>query len=292
MFLSNYEKNIVKRIEKEEITTTTSYRYWLDTLFEKCVRIFEWNGLPFAQKEVEMRLIYDGYCGFVNDRNCGYMVATGGMSGPTQYFDEFTNFTYAAATARGGSPVIGKEVVIISNTALRNSLYPMISRYASLLAHAEVTLKCALINLRATDTYSTDDDGTAESIKQYYSDIYEGKPGIIIDDSMVDSIKNLSSSRSGQSIIKDSIDARNEILRSFYNEIGVRYTRDKKERMVADEVNNDNQMLLLNVKDMLKQREKACKEINDLFGLNVTVQLSPEFDLISNDIDEGDEDEG
>ena len=78
----------------------------------------------------------------------------------------------------------------------------------------------------------------------------------------------------------DCIDARNELLRMFYNEIGVRYNRDKKERMIESEVENDEQMLLLNINDMLKQRQNACKEINNIFGRNISVKLSPEFEII------------
>ena len=55
---------------------------------------------------------------------------------------------------------------------------------------------------------------------------------------------------------------------------------DNKERMISDEIENDDQMLLLNINDMKYQREKACKKINEIFGLNVSVKLSPEFEII------------
>ena len=74
--------------------------------------------------------------------------------------------------------------------------------------------------------------------------------------------------------------ARNEILRAFYNEIGVRYARDKKERLVSDEATGDAQMLLINIKDMLAQREKASEEINRIFGVNTSVELSEEYEII------------
>ena len=80
--------------------------------------------------------------------------------------------------------------------------------------------------------------------------------------------------------VKDALEVKTELLKSFYNEIGVRYVRDKKERMISDEIENDEQMLLLNINDMKYQREKACKKINEIFGLNVSVKLSPEFEII------------
>lgn len=277
MFLTKYEK----KIEKGTLEIEQSYTYWVETLFEKCVRIFKWEGLPesIPQKEIEMRLISEGFCGFVKDGIKGLMVASGSMYGVTQYFDEFTNFKYAVATCKGGSPAIGKECVIINNTALRNGLFDMIRRYASLLAHSEISLKLALVNLRATDTFAVEDSSTAESVRTYYSQLYRGKTDVIIDDSLVNAIKNVANNRTVSSV-NDCLTARNEILRSFFNEIGVRYARDKKERLVADEATGDTQMLLINVADMKSQRQKACKEINRIFGLNVSVDLSPEYEII------------
>ena len=290
MFLNAYSSKFRRKEEMEQVSTDKSYAYWCDTLFEKCLRIFEWNGLPFPQKEIEMRAIMDGYCGIVKDGRVGIMCASGGMSGPTQYFDEFKNFTYAAATAQGGTKIIGADCVIVDNTALRNSLYPMIARYASLIAHAEVSLKLALVNMRAIDIFSSEDEGTADSINEFYKALYAGKPKAIVDESLMEGIKNIANTHSSGIGVQDALDARNEMLRAFFNEIGVRYTRDKKERMVSDEVNNDNQMLLININDMLKQRQKAASEMKRVFGLDVTVDLSPEFGMI--EVEGGSDDEG
>ena len=281
MFLKEYK--LLSQEEKEILMVPSSFEYWCEVLFEKACRIFEWDGLEefFPQHEIEVRLLKYGYCGFVNDELAGIMVCQGGMSGPTQYCDMFKYFTYAAPEARGGTKRIGRTCVIINNTALRNSLMPMIKRYASLLAHAEVSLKCALVNMRYNDTFKAEDSATAESIKSWHNKLYEGGNDVIVDKSLVDSVKSISNSKSANGLgVMDAIDARNEILRSFYQEIGVRYTRDKKERMVESEVNNDDQMLLLNINDMLRQREKAAKEISEMFNLDVTVKLSSEFEMI------------
>lgn len=288
MFLSTY--NLGKKEIKEEktiINTGNSYAYWKDILFEKCIRIFEWKGIPFPQKEIEIRALAEGYCGIVDDAIKGLMVATGGMSGPTQYWDEFTDFTYSAATAMGGTKKIDKNCVIINNTTLRNSIIPLIERYASLLAHADVSLKCALVNLRNVDVFSAEDNGTADSVQEYYNKLYAGEPKVIIDDGLTDGIKNIANTHSSGFGVKESIDARNDLLRSFYNEIGVNYSRDKKERMIVDEVASNNQMLLLNVNDMLKQRKEAVEKMNNIFGLKASVDFSEEYKLLVTDINDG-----
>ena len=88
-----YLDKIDKKLEKDEMKLDRSISYWKNYLFEKIVRIFEWNGLPFPQREIEMRLILNGYCGVVNDGKLGIMVVDVGMSGVNQYHDIFTHFT-------------------------------------------------------------------------------------------------------------------------------------------------------------------------------------------------------
>lgn len=287
MFLNNYTSKIAEKLllkETElELQLPQSVNYWIEMLFEKIVRIFEWKGLPFPQREIEMRLITTGFCGFVKDDLLDYMVAYGGMSGPTQYFDVFKDFTYSAPLAKGGTKKINKECVIINNTALRNPMNVFIKRYAILLAHCDVTLVMSLVNLRTKNIIATDDQGTADSYKEMFKKFYKGEFSALIDKGLLGSsegLNNVALPTSGNIGVMECIDAKNEIMRMFYNDIGVRYTRDKKERMIESEVENDQQLLLFNINDMLRQRENACKKINELFDLNVSVKLAPEFNII------------
>lgn len=282
MYLDEYESSIFKNLhtEETELKLKASVQYWCNVLLGKTVRIVEWNGLPFPQRELEIRTLIDGYCGFVDDKKIGLMVASGGMSGVTQYYDIFTKFTYSAPTAKGGTAQIGKDCVIIQNTELRNSIYPLVFRYACLLAHCDISLKMALVNLRMKNIIVSDDEGMADTFRTMYKKFYNGDTDALVDDGFTDA-KNIAPTMSGSLGVMDCIDARNELLRMFYADIGVRFTKDKKERMIESEVSSDNQMLLFNISDMLHQREKASAEINKLFGLNTSVRLSKEFSLLS-----------
>ena len=288
MFIENYYSD--KKIEKEVLELPRSLNYWLETLFEKCVRMFEWRGLPntIPQKEIEQRLILDGYCGMVHDRKAGLIVASGGLSGVTPYCDEFKNFTYAAPECSGGQVDLGVNAVLIENTSLRNPLLPMILRYSDLLAHAEISLKMALINNRVNNAYAVETNEIAESVNAYYNKIYNGKNGSILDDSLVSGVQNIANTRTS-GVVAECIEARNDILRAFFAEIGVRFAKDKKERVVVDEVSADNQMLLLNINDMKRQRKKSALEINKIFGKNVSVELSEEFEIIEEQPQESEE---
>ena len=275
MYLTKY--GLSKKTEKDILKLDYSFKYWSDMLFEKCMRIFTWAGLTFPQKEIETRLLINGYCGFLKDSKVGLMVANGGMSGVTHYYDEFTTFNWSApAVANTNKRIINKDCVIINNNQLRNPILPMVLRYASLLAHADISLKCALINTRETNTYASSDENTAENINKYYDRLYNGDSASILDESLIESVKNISN-RESTTAIKDCLSARTDLLSNFFKEIGVKSANDKKERMIESEVDSNNQLLLFNISDMLAERKKACEEINRIFGTSITVELSDEF---------------
>ena len=48
---------------------------------------------------------------------------------------------------------------------------------------------------------------------------------------------------------------------------------EKKERLLVDEVNVGDMFSKINIDNMLLERQKACKFINETFGLNVNVKL-------------------
>lgn len=216
-------KTIIEKIiesEQKEMSLADIYIDNVNLLFEKCVRIFKWNEVPekLPQREIEKYAIALGFCGFVNDKKCGYMVSNGGMSSPTQYDDVFKKFTYSRPTAMGGTVTIGKDCVIIRNTSMMNPLSGLIRRTASQLAHADITLRAALVNYRANEVLSADDDTTAESINAYYSSLYEGNLKAIVDSGLINGVKNLSSSKSYADLLKLT-DVKNEIMRSFLRKL-------------------------------------------------------------------------
>ena len=72
-FIESYMKQKYKK-EKNIVRVSYLFEYWRKKLFEKCIRIFEWNGLPFPQNELELRLMKYSYCVIVKDDNLGLMI--------------------------------------------------------------------------------------------------------------------------------------------------------------------------------------------------------------------------
>ena len=60
----------------------------------------------------------------------------------------------------------------------------------------------------------------------------------------------------------------NELLTLF----GLNNVIEKKERMIVDEANANNDYINRNVDLLYKNRKQACDEINEKFGLNISVK--------------------
>lgn len=281
-----------------EMTFDPSFCYWFDYLFEKLVRMFEWGGLPFEQISLELPTMTSGFSGFMDDDFAGLMCAPGGLSAPTWSPVVFKNFTYAAPTAKGGTKTIytpytasGRlgNCVLIQNTSMRTSIVPLVDRYAAMLAHEDINIINSGVNMRYDAFFTTETDATTESIKDWRKKIFRGVFAPIVDKSLSEApaVVPAQSANKGQ-VHKDAIESRQELLRMFFAEVGVRMSREKKGNLIAAEVQQDDQMLLFNVSDMLKQRQTAARQISERFNLNVTVKLSPEYATIESEDFDGD----
>lgn len=254
------------------------FRFWRNQLLKFANNIYTWDIEGIDSKQIENRLLLTGRCGIVKEGN--KLIAVEPMlNGVTDYFDTYTHFTYATPLhhSTGTGVVIGKNGVLIDNDNLRNGIYALIHRYAQMLAHTEVTFLNVLINGRSGKVYVASTDKVAQSIRDFRSKLYKGKNDVIVDKSFlgVEVHDDATASALG---IKDLLDTRNNILCNFYEDLGVQKSKDKKERMITNEVDTNSELLHLNLLDMYNQRLKGAREITRIFGVPCMVKCNVDID--------------
>lgn len=287
MYLDSYFDEIntkeVRFFQKVGGTFTTFYHFWRDNLFERVMRLFVWSGTgEVPAKEIEIRLLLAGHCGIadlvskVYPEQNGLTAFFGTFHGVSKYFDEKPNYTIRSPI-HAGDTKIGEDVAIISNNSLRNPTMPVIEHYAYLLAHTEVTLSDVLIEARdaggvpvATSTKQLN------TIISYQKKLYNGEHGAITDNGAL-GVEYAGVSRQTSQNVVDVLETRQKLLKNFYADIGVRASFDKRSNTVVNEIEADTSMLLLNDADMLNKRKEGAQAVNDLFGVNWSVELAPEI---------------
>ena len=264
--------------KNREITFNDLYGMWFDDLLERAMRLFVWSGTDnVPPKEIEQILLINGVGGVTDKYNSELSIFFGELAGePTQYYDEKKSFSLH-------SPVysavlnIGTDVVLIDNCATRDSAMSLFIRYATLLAHTELSIIGGLVNSRdsgGTPIAST--QAQAESIINYRKKLVQGDVYPILDPALM-GVEFLSTDKKTMLSVVDLMDTRQKLLDGFYNDLGVKTSYNKRGNMIVEEVEANNSMLTLNISDMLDSRRRCAELVNKRFGTNWQVEKAKEI---------------
>lgn len=273
------------KYQKVACTYGAFYDYWIEALFERMMRLIVWEDTFDAvkktgvdPKEIEQRLIIDGKCFIGHYKKEEDLTAFyGSMNGVTKYLDEWK---YAIVRCPNWTKrmTIDKDCVLINNTAIRNPSFMHINHYAIMLAHNEVSIVDALINVRDEGGVPVaQTEKQKQSIIAYQTKLFNGERSVVTDNGGL-GVNYAGNSRQTHQDIGVLMETRNKLLRSFYSDIGVRSTYEKRSNVNSREIDGDTSMLLLNISDMIHQREIACEKINAMFGTNWSVHIAEEID--------------
>lgn len=281
--ITNYENNKLYPVKQVK----RGYYFYLRVLFEKCLGMFKYYNLPksLPAEEIEKRLMWFGFAGIFNDSKYGLTVCDGGLSGVDQYYRP-TKFVYAQPALGEGELKINDECVIIYNTqsdvVSPYGFRELIMRYARLLADVDASIDIQLINTRATKLNSVADDNTAKVVNNAMQALESGELYTINQDSLLDRWTPKDWNTAHPDTLEKLINAKQSLLNSFLEEIGVKSINEKRERMISNEVCADNQLLMVNTDDLLYKRIHGVNAINDIFGTEIEVELNDLYDVSKN----------
>lgn len=245
------------------------YSEWYAVLLNRVINLFTWHGVGLDPHHIEERLLITGLCGIAKYK--GELTAFyANPFGVTKYFDTYTHLTVSSPIYTN-TLEIGKDVVPIWNNSLHMSIRSRLHTYAVKLAHFDLTIINVLVNLRDTTPIIVKTDKQKELVKEYRNNLFNGKLMPIMDKSYL-GIEFGQESTSVKINIKDLLEAQENVLDAFFNEFGVQTGYKKKANLVSEEITQDKEKLVINIADMLTQRQEACKQINALFGTDWSVE--------------------
>ena len=162
------------------------------------------------------------------------------------------------------------EGVLILNNDLRTGLYPIIVNYASRLSEIETSINTNIYQQKFPFIVECSKDNEM-SVRQMIKNIHENEPYILVKkklDLMDIKIDDLSVPYVADKLLEDKKKIENELLTLF----GLNNVADKKERLIVDEANANNDYINRNVDLLYKNRKIACDKINEKFNLNISVK--------------------
>ena len=239
--------------------------------------MFDYKKLPetIPSRNLEIMLQLNGNI-FLTEVEGDYYVFTGGLGGKPDVYYERTIYTVAnPALAFSKNLEIGKDGVLIRNDSYGVGLLPMFERYAALLAENEVTMRIADINNRIPFLLSAADDRTKASAEKFMNDIEEGKLSVISDNAFLESLKALSTVTQSSVRLTDLIEFEQYLRAGWFNDLGINANYNmKRESISPNEAQLNDDALLPLVDDMLEMRRIGIEEVNNMYGLDIEVNLS------------------
>ena len=242
--------------------------------FTRTQSMFTYEGLPdtIPVQWLESYLQRNGSCCIAEHEGKLYALL-GNAGGELDEYYQPTIYTVAnPALGLSKSFKIGEDCVYCRNDYDAIGLVPLVSRYCGLMTENLLTVRISDINMRMMNLLSAPDDNTLQSTKQYLKDLEDGKLGVVGETPFFDGLKLQSKGVGNGDYMIQFIELQQYLKGSMYNELGINANFNmKREALSGQEVALNDDALMPLIDDMLKQRRAMCDELNQMFGLNVSV---------------------
>ena len=242
--------------------------------FTRTQSMFTYEGLPesIPVQWLESYLQRNGSCCIAEHEGKLYALL-GNAGGELDEYYQPTTYTVAnPALNLSKTYKIGEDCVYCRNDYDAIGLVPLVSRYCGLMTENLLTVRISDINMRMMNLLSAPDDNTLQSTKQYLKDLEEGKLGVVGETPFFEGLKLQSKGVGNGDYMIQFIELQQYLKGSMYNELGINANFNmKREALSGQEVALNDDALMPLIDDMLKQRRAMCDELNQMFGLNVSV---------------------
>ena len=242
--------------------------------FTRTQSMFTYEGLPdtIPVQWLESYLQRNGSCCIAEHEGKLYALL-GNAGGELDEYYQPTIYTVAnPALNLSKTFKIGVDCVYCKNDYDAIGLVPLVSRYCGLMTENLLTVRISDINMRMMNLLSAPDDNTLQSTKQYLKDLEDGKLGVVGETPFFEGLKLQSKGVGNGDYMIQFIELQQYLKGSMYNELGINANFNmKREALSGQEVALNDDALMPLIDDMLKQRRAMCDELNEMFGLNVSV---------------------
>lgn len=263
-------------LQKEQ-NINNSISYMLD----RTNIMFKYHNLPdsIPSEELELLLQVNGFAVVCKIDGDLYAVDAG-LGGLQDVYDRPTKAVVTVPYLQYNAELtIDTDCVVIKNDTTARGLLPLYSKYCTMLVENDITLILANYQKRIQSYISANNDSTVESAKAFLRELIDGKVGVIAESQLFDSLKISNAGLNTNNGMRDLYEYHTWLKGGLFNEVGLTATNNlKKERVSYAEVELNSDNLYPLVDNMLDNRRKAIKKINELFGTDIEVELNSSWD--------------
>lgn len=281
MSIYSYNIGLVKIKPWEMIDKETNISLIVTTMINKCMQMFKLSGLPesIPQRELLRILLVNGKAVVTDVNGTLYAFETAVGGEPSVYFTPTRCIWASPKLAMSFDREIDTECILIRTDSNAIGLTPILTKYASMITEAEITLQKALINSRLIGVGTAKDNKLAESMKMFFKAIEDGKNDVIVDkmlglDENGIQIQPIANGLNANSI-SQIIEGIQYLKAQMMLAVGLNDNFNmKREALNSAETNLNDDGLTPTIDDMLYNIRLGLEQVNNLYGTNITIEIT------------------
>ena len=263
---------------------------YFEHLMSLALSRFEWEGLPngLTSRIIEKQIISTGLVMFFKDDDGVYKCLRASGTGKYNIYNEPTE--YMVYGVEFEKTIRVDDGVLIRNNPRNHGDENILMYWANYLNEVQKT-KAVNLDVQKTPYIIKTDKHNLLSWKNIMKQIQQYKRAIF---TKKETLKgdDLDALQLDAPFLLDVLqDDKNATMQEVLTYLGINNANtDKRERLVVDEVNSNNDFIETNLQLMLEQRKMSVEIINEKYGLNMSVRAR-DYDNTSDvkeDYEEGD----
>jgi len=269
----------IKENELALLINNRTYADYFDRLKLLAISLFTWEGLDEiagygASRFMELNLFEYGKSCFYKDETKGYMVL---RANPDDKFNIYMLPNKILAWSLGYSKKVDfDDLVYVMNNDLCLPTSQTIELMSYRLFETERTIDVNLI-AQKTPILIEGDTKTILTLKNVYMQ-YSGNTPFIFGNKQFDISNKLNVLKTDAPYLIDKLELhKHEIWNEALTYLGINNANtDKKERLITNEVDSNNDLINYYLNCFYKTRKEACDMINKKYGLKIKIELNKE----------------
>ena len=254
-----------------------TYLQYYNRLTELAISMFEWKNLPATidQRFLEMCLFCDGMCVFFQDEVLGYLSLQCMIGGKLNVY-RIPMERRAYATNGYQRELDGTNSVIIFNNYLHTNSMLDVEMFSKRLYNLDRAIDVNA-NAQKTPVLIQCDESQRLTMKNLYKQ-YEGNEPFIFGSKGLDA-NGLKVLQTGAPYVADKLyELKTQIWNEALTYLGISNINVvKKERMITDEVTRNQGGTVASRYSRLESRRQACRQINEMFDLDIWVDYREDY---------------
>ena len=256
-----------------------NYRRIYDYYKMLALNMFTWENLPetMDSRYIENALYEHGLCLVNDDKDLGLISVPCSFGANMNINGESTEvITSGYNYVKTVKYINNDNCVLIRNNDLAKPTRDYIANYAERMLEVEMCIR-ANINQQKFPWFINATEKTKKSLQLIFDKVENFEPFILANREIMGEAP-LEVLTMSTPYVADKLNSyKYELEREILSFLSLNNNFEKKERLLTDEVNSNNDFIHTNAMLMYKVRLQACEQINKKFGLNVRVLPNKEM---------------